>query len=252
MNRNTIAVQLYTLRNFTKTPGDIEKTLKKVKDMGYNAVQVSGMGPVDPVFLKDLVNSLELKICATHVSFERLKTDIKAVINEHKLWDCQYVGVGSMPPEYHKDKEGYMRFAREASAIADELAANGLRLIYHNHNFEFQKYDGITGLDILLKETSPTLGFEIDTFWVQAGGGNPVQWLKKTAGRIDVVHFKDMEIVDGKQVMAAIGEGNLDWPSIVEVCREINVKWYAVEQDECPRDPFDCLASSLNYLYKFV
>lgn len=252
MNKNTIAVQLYTLRDFTKTAEDVEKTLKKVKEIGYNAVQISGMGPVDPVFVKGAVNNLQLKVCATHVSFERLQTDIKSVINDHKLWDCQYVGVGSMPNDYRTGKEGYIKFAREASAIGKELAANGLKLIYHNHAFEFQKFDGVTGMDILLNETTSDVGFEIDTFWVQTGGGNPVQWLKKVAGRIDVVHFKDMEIIDNQQTMAAIGEGNLDWPSIIDICREIGVKWYAVEQDVCPRDPFDCLASSLNYLKKFV
>ncbi len=253
MNKNTIAAQLFTLRDFTKTPADIEKTLKKVKEAGYSAVQVSGMGPVEPAFLKELTDSLQLRICATHISFDRLKNDLKAVINEHKLWNCDFVGIGSMPSEYPRSREGYTGFAREASVIARELAANGLKLIYHNHNFEFQKYDGVTGLDILINESDPAaFGFEIDTYWVQAGGGSPVQWLKKVAGRIDVVHFKDMEFIDGRQEMAAIGEGNLDWESIVDVCRKISVKWYAVEQDVCPRDPFDCLTSSFNYLQKFI
>lgn len=253
MNSNTIAAQLYTLRDFLKTPADIEVTLKKVKDLGYNAIQVSGVGPVEPEFLKELTRSLDLKICVTHTSFARLKNDIKAVIAEHKLWDCEFVGVGAMPGEYPRSKEGYLQFAREASVIAKELADNGLKLVYHNHDFEFQKYDGICALDILINETDPKIfGFEIDTYWVQAGGGSPVQWLKKVAGRIDVVHFKDMAINEGKQAMAAIGEGNLDWPSIIEVCREIGVQWYAVEQDVCPRDPFDCLASSLKYLKQFI
>lgn len=253
MDKNSIAAQLFTLREFLKTPGDIEESLKKVKGIGYNAIQVSGLGPVEPAFLKELASELDLKICVTHTSFGRMKNDLKAVINEHRLWDCEFVGIGSMPPEYPRTKEGYIKFAREASIIAKELANSGLKLVYHNHNFEFQKYDGICALDILINETDPKIfGFEIDTYWVQSGGGSPVQWLKKVAGRIDVVHFKDMEIKDCKQEMAAIGEGNLDWPSIIEVCREIGVKWYAVEQDVCPRDPFDCLSSSLKYLQQFI
>lgn len=252
MDKKTIAAQLYTLRDFLKTREDIDKTMRKVKEMGYCAVQLSGLGQVEPFFLHELMIELELKICATHVSYERLTNDIKAVIAEHKLWGCEYVGIGSMPGEFARDKSGYSRFSKTASIIAKELADNGLKLIYHNHNFEFEKFDGLTGLDILLNESDKTLGFEIDTYWVQAGGASPVQWLKKVAGRIDVVHFKDMAFVENGQVMAEIGEGNLDWTSIIDICRLIGVKWYAVEQDVCRRNPFESLAMSFNFMQKFL
>lgn len=253
MDKNNIAAQLYTLRDFLKTKEDIDKTFRKVKEIGYNAVQLSGLGPVDPLFLQELSKELDLKLCATHVSYDRLKNDIKAVIKEHKLWECEFVGIGYMPEEFSRDVSGYTRFAKEASIIAKELADNGLKLIYHNHNFEFEKYGGLTGLDILINESdSKTFGFEIDTFWVQAGGASPVEWLKKVAGRIDVVHLKDMAFVENTQIMAEIGEGNLDWSSIIAVCKELKVKWYAVEQDECRRDPFESLSMSLKYLKKFI
>lgn len=253
MNNKLIAAQLYTLRDYLTTPEGIESSLKKVKEIGFNAIQASGMGRIDPVLMRELALRLDLKICATHFPFDRIKNETQAVVNEHKTMDCEFVGIGSMPEEYPRTKEGYVRFAKDASLLGKKLAYHGLKLIYHNHNFEFQKYEGTTGLDILISESDPdSLGFEIDTYWVQSGGGSPEEWLKKVAGRIDVVHFKDMAIVDGKQEMAAIGEGNLDWPSIVRVCRDINVKWYAVEQDVCPRDPFDCLSSSLKYLQRYI
>lgn len=253
MKKNTIAAQLYTLRDFLKTPKDVEKSLGRVKDIGYSAVQISGMGLVEPVYLKELLDSLGITCCATHISYDRLQKDLPAVVKEHQLWQCEYVGIGSMPGEYQRNRDGYARFAADASAVGRELARNGLKLIYHNHHFEFEKFDGVTAMDILMTESDPeALGFEIDTYWVQAGGANPVQWLKKAAGRLDVVHFKDMAIVDNQQVMAEIGEGNLDWPAIIGVCREIGVKWYAVEQDVCKRDPFESLAMSLAYLKKQI
>lgn len=253
MNNNVIAAQLFTLRDHLRTPGEIEKTFEKVKDLGYKAVQVSGLGVTDPVFIRDLTSRLGLKVCATHYPFERLRNDTDTVIGEHRTMACEFAGIGSMPAEYPRTKDGYLSFARDASAVGKKLSAHGLKLIYHNHSFEFQKYGDTTALDILINESDPEyLGFEIDTYWVQAGGGSPVQWLKKVAGRIAVVHFKDMALVEEKQEMAAVGEGNLDWPSIIKVCREINVKWYAVEQDVCPRDPFDCLASSLKYLQQYI
>jgi len=253
MDRMTIAAQLYTLRDFLKTPEDIEKTLKRVKDIGYNAVQLSGAGPIDPGRLKDITDNLGLKICATHISYDRLKNDTEAVIREHKLWDCKYVGLGAMPQEYRTSKEGFLKFIGEFNEIAKIIADNGLKFIYHNHKFEFEKFDGVTGMNIIFNSTDPEVfGLEIDTYWVQAGGANPVDWIRKVEGRMDIVHFKDMAILKDQQIFAEIGEGNLDWPSIIKACRETGVKWYAIEQDKCLRDPFESLEISLKYLLKYV
>ncbi len=245
-----IAAQLYTLRDFLKTPEEISKTLKKVKEIGYDAVQLSGLGPIDPYELKDILDREGLYACATHISFERMQKDMDAVIKEHQLWNCKYVGVGSMPGKYQSGKEGYIRFAKEASEVARILADNGLRFIYHNHNFEFVKFDGLTGLEILFNESDPEVfDFEIDTYWVQAGGGDPAAWIRKMMGRMKVVHFKDMVMSpDRKQIMAEVGEGNLNWPAILDACKEIGVEWCPVEQDICQRDPFESLAISFRNL----
>lgn len=244
-----IAAQLYTLREFLKTAEDIEKTLKKVKEIGYEAIQVSGMGPIDPQDLKTIVDREDLTICATHIGFDRLQNDLEAVINEHKLWDCKYVGLGAMPEKYRKDKEGFINFVKETAVIADKLQENGLQFIYHNHNFEFIKFGKKTGLDILLENSDPqSFGFEIDTYWVQAGGADPAQWITKVAGRMDVVHFKDMAVNGREAIMAEVGEGNLNWDRIIQACQDIGVEWVCVEQDICQRDPFDSLSISLNNL----
>ena len=91
--------------------------------------------------------------------------------------------------------------------------------------------------------------FELDTFWVQTGGGDVVDWIKRLQGRMDVVHFKDMAS-DGqaKQIMAEIGQGNLNWDGIIQACRSIGVKWYLVEQDVCQRSPFESLDISRRFL----
>ncbi len=253
MNKPTVGAQLFTIREFTRTPEDIAASMKKIKQIGYNAVQVSGFGPITHQQVKDIMDAEGLIICATHVSYDRLKNDIEDVIEQHKLWNCKYVGLGAMPAEYAKSVEGYVKFAREASGIARILADNGLRFIYHNHNFEFVKFDGVTGLEILLNETDPDVfDFEIDTYWVQAGGANPVDWIKKVKGRMKVVHFKDMGADSNsfQPIMTEIGEGNLNWQDIIKACTEIGVEWTLVEQDVCQRDPFESLAISLNNLKK--
>jgi sugar phosphate isomerase/epimerase len=247
MTKFKIAAQLYTVRDFLKTDSQVFDTFKRIKAAGYNAVQVSGLGEVKFETIKEASEREGLTICATHIGFERLKNDIESVIKQHKLWNCNYVGIGSMPGEYRKDRDGYIRFAKEASEFGKVLLNSGLQLIYHNHNFEFIKFDGVTGMEILMNESDKdAFHFEIDTFWVQSGGGNPVEWIEKMRSRMKVVHFKDMAINDeGKPVMAEIGEGNLSWKNIIESCDKIGVEWAAVEQDICVRSPFDCLETSL-------
>ena len=251
MDTKQIVAQLYTLRNFCKTAKDLEETFKKVKNIGYEAVQVSGIGPIDPVQVKEFADKEGLKIVATHVSYERIKNDFDALVKEHKLWDCKYIGLGGMPTQYRTSKEGFKIFAKEFSEVARRFHDSGLSFIYHNHKFEFEKFDGVMGMDILFNETDPEVfNFEIDTYWVQAGGANPTDWIKKVNGRMEVIHLKDMAIVSNNQVYAEIGEGNLNWNSILGASKEIGVKWYCVEQDECLRDPFESLAISFNYLKK--
>lgn len=253
MNRNTIAAQLFTLRDYLKSPDQIFETLRRVKEIGYEAVQVSGLGLIEPLQLKKMVDGIGLKICATHISYERLINDVDALIGEHKLWDCEYICLGGMPEQFRSGKAGYLEFLKNINKSTQKISESGLKFVYHNHKFEFEKYDGITGLEFLLKNTDPEVfSFEIDTYWVQAGGANPVDWIRKVEGRMGIVHFKDMAIKEDQQDYAEIGEGNLDWVSIIKACRDTGVKWYAVEQDVCRNNPFDSLGMSLRYLEKFL
>ncbi len=251
MKRSTIAAQLYTFREQAQTEEGLADTLSRLKQIGYDAVQVSGIGPIDPHRVKELAVQNELKICATHIPYDRLTDDLQAVAEQHKLWDCEYVGLGMVPDRYRDSADGYRAFAKEASGIARRLKQEyGLQFVYHNHQIEFERYDGRTAMDILLDESDPeAFGFELDMYWVQAGGGDPAQWTHKVAGRMQVVHLKDMEIVDGQAVFAEVGHGNMNYPAIIEACRATGVEWYVVEQDVCRRDPFESAQMSLDYLH---
>lgn len=250
MNLSAIAAQMYTLREYTKTPEGLRESFQKLKEIGYKAVQISGIGPIDPQLVKEYADESGLAICATHVPWNRLVNDLEALAAEHKLWNCKYIGLGSLPAEYQTSQEGYRSFAGQASEIARILKQeHGLQFIYHNHDFEFERFDGLTGMDVLINESdAAAVGFELDLYWVQAGGGSPVNWVRKVEGRMQVVHLKDMAIVERKPAFAEIGEGNMNYPDIIKACRETGVEWYVVEQDVCRRDPFESLAISFNYL----
>ncbi len=241
--------QMYTVREFIKTPAGIAESLKKIKRIGYDYVQLSGLGPIDARELRRMLDGEGLVACATHVSFKQLMEDLPALIEEHHILGCPHVGLGSLPAEHHNG-EGYAWFAREGSRIARELAKANLTFSYHNHDTELQKWGDRLGLDILYEESDPEVFFaEIDTYWIQHGGGDPAAWIRRLKGREPLVHFKDMTVVDRQPVMAEVGEGNLNWPAILEACREAGVEWYLVEQDWCARDPFESLAISLRNLH---
>lgn len=244
-----IAAQMYTVREHLKTQKEIAVSLRRIKEIGYNAVQASGLGPIDAKQFKSLADDQGLTICATHVPYIELQNDLKTVIETHQMWDCTYVGIGSMPEVYRGGKEGYQQFAAEASTIARELNREGLQLVYHNHNFEYAKYGDTLGMDMLLNEFDSAVQFELDVYWAQAGGADPVAWIRKLAGRMKVVHLKDMAVTPAReQLFAEVGEGNMNWPSIIDACNETGIEWGAVEQDSGFDNPFDSLALSLRNL----
>ncbi len=251
MADSVIAAQLYTLREFTQTPGDIRKTFKNVSELGYEAVQVSGMGSIEAEELKKITDGEGLKIIATHISYDSIVNDPQVVIEEHNLWGCRHVAIGGMPAEF-RNAEGFANFARQASDAVRPLIDAGLTFSYHNHSFELEKFGEQTGLDILAAQSDPaTFSFEIDTYWIQHGGANPVSWLCKLKDRMCVVHLKDMAMRGSEQVYAEVGEGNLEWDEILKACRDAEIEWYIVEQDTCQRDPFESLGISLNNLRQF-
>lgn len=244
----SIAAQLYTVREYLKTPPEIARSLHRIREIGYRAVQLSGLGPIEPARLAEMVQQEGLEVCATHVDYYHLRDHTEAEIADHRLWNCRYIGIGGLPGEY-RNAEGYRRFAQEASEVGRRLAQAGMVFLYHNHAFELERYGGRTGLDILYDESDPAAFCgEIDTYWIQHGGGDPAFWIRRLAGRIPAVHLKDMVARGQEQVMAEVGEGNLNWPAILSACRQAGVVWYIVEQDTCQRDPFESLAISLKNL----
>lgn len=255
MSDTVLAAQLYTVREFTQSRDGLARSLEKVAAIGYRAVQVSAIGDVPDPDVKRLAADNGLTICNTHISYDRLRDALDSVIAQHQLWNCRHVAIGSMPNEFRGSESGFRRFAESANAIGDKLAAASLTFSYHNHSFELVKFGDRTGLDIIFDETeSRFLGAELDTYWLQHGGADPVAWIDRMAGRMPVVHLKDMIMLPApgdqrpQQAMAEVGEGNMNFPGILAACKRAGVQWYAVEQDICQRDPFESLAISYRNL----
>ncbi len=244
-----LGAQMFTLREYAQTAKDLDYSLGKVAEMGYQTVQLSAIGPIAPQVVKELCVKHGLEIVLTHTDPNRILNDTEAVIREHDLYGCRYIGIGMMPQKY-RSPHWLEHFVQDYREPAQKIAAAGKLLMYHNHNLEFQKFNGKLVLETLMEAFAPEeMGFTIDTYWVQMGGGDICQWLKKLQGRTPCVHLKDMAVSGMEPIMAPVGEGNLDFPKILHTLEELGgVEYLLVEQDICQGSPFDCLQRSYENL----
>lgn len=250
MAKGVVGAQLYTVRDSCKTLPDLQESAKRVADMGYTAVQLSALGDIDPKDVAKVMADNGLKIAATHAPWDAFLNKLDEVIAEHKVYDCQHLAIGGLPNDY-RSVEGVKQFIDELAPVAEKLAAEGMDFSYHNHSQELARYGEKTWLAMVYEQSDPSvLKAELDTYWIQHGGGDPVAWVKKCAGREPLLHFKDMCIMpDREQRFAEIGEGNLNWPEIIKAGEEGGAEYYLVEQDQCyDRDPFESLKISYDNL----
>ena len=201
-------------------------------------------GPIEPSALAARLRETGLVACSAHIGWDRLRYETDAAIEDCQTWGCSHAVVPVLPDRY-RDAAGYARFAAEAGEVAPRLHEAGIRLGYHNHSFELEHFGTESGLEILYRSSDRALlDAQIDTYWIQHGGGSPAGWIRRLRGRVPLVHLKDMDVSEGQPVMAEVGEGNLDWQDVLAACREAEVLWLIVEQDVCRRDPFESLAIS--------
>jgi len=250
MNRQ-IGAQYYTLREYIKTIEDFDETCRRVKEIGYQIVQISGT-PLKAADMKPILDKYGLQVVVTHRSYDDFVEHIDEIIDYNKTLGCPLCGIGSMPGKYKESRESLEEFIKGINHAAQELKKEGLYLGYHNHAFEFVKLDGRFIMDYLIEETdSEQIKFIVDTYWLQVGGMNPAEYIKKLGNRAMAIHFKDLKAkADNTVTMAEIGEGNLNWDEIIQACDEAGAQWALVEQDICQRDPFEAMKISYEYLAK--
>ncbi len=256
------------------------ETLRKVSAIGYNAVEISQI-PMTPGNVGELDRSrteLGMDIAALSVNIEgrkgmpveSLADNFDKIVDDAKRLDTSLLRIGMLPFGAMKSLESVVEFAKQANGYAERLQEQGISLYYHNHHIEFAKFDGKYMLDIIA-ENSPAMGMEIDVHWVQRGGLDPVRTLEKYAGNTAMVHLKDYRIgqmpaaafgllekgdfpgfmAEFKNVVqfAEVGEGNLDFPSIIPAAVAAGARYLLVEQDELyGRTVWDALQTSYDNL----
>jgi sugar phosphate isomerase/epimerase len=255
-------VQALTVRMFLADKAQCRETYKKIADIGYDSVQAGTSAGMTPVELKEILDEFGLTNCSSGGNYKRMLEDDSAIVdavNGAKLFGTRYLSVGTIPEEFRYSQDGIKRYAQSLNTIAAKVKKEGCALLYHHHALEFYSFgNGLNGMDVFLAETDPDgVHFTMDTHWLISAGVDPVMWIRKAKGRMTVIHFKDYAITTGAKAVedvfktfAEIGEGNINWPPIVDACREIGVEYIIVEQDVCKGDPFDSLKTSFKCLQK--
>jgi sugar phosphate isomerase/epimerase len=254
MKKEKIAAQLYTVRDYCNDAHEIVETLKKVRSIGYKAVELSSLGPLPPHELIRVLDGEGLACCSTHEDSEELLTDPEAVIERLNVLGCTATAYPWPKDQDFSTLEGVKRLCKALARTGKLMKKAGITFAYHNHNLEFHRINGKTVLEWILGETDPeSLEAELDTYWIQAGGGDPVDWLARMKGRASLLHLKDFGVDSkGKATFEEIGHGNLLWDKIMPAARRAGCRWYIVEQDSDweAGDPFESLKLSLAYLKK--
>jgi len=250
MKVSQVAAQLYTVRSSLKTPADIAASLKRIRQIGYPAVQLSSLGPISEADLAKLLEDNGLVCCATHEDGAQILSRPEALVAKLKAIGCAHTAY-PYPSDVKLDTlDDVKAFAKALNAAGKVMHEAGITLCYHNHNIEFRRFDGKLMLDILYQETDPRyLQGEIDTYWVQHGGGDSEEWCRKLKHRLPLLHMKDYGVTrESKPTFFEIGYGNLNWRPIVAAADASGCEWYIVEQDICSGDPFDSLTMSFEYI----
>lgn len=249
-----LAAQLYTVRDHLKTDEDFAQSMKKIADIGYRYVQISGIGDISWPKMKEALDANGLKCVITHVKLEDILEDPETVIANHKLLNCDIIGIGGGGAYIAKGEmttDKYDIYIEKLIQAGELISEAGLKFAYHNHHFEFRRLEnGQLGFDYMLEKIPAKLmGLTVDLYWLQFGGVAVLEWLDRYADRIHCVHLKDYRINDETTPeYAEVGYGNMNWNAIMENLEKNNLDILAVEQDTTPGDPFDSLKMSYDYL----
>lgn len=246
-----IALQLWALREHLQTADDVARTFARVREIGYEHVQLGGLGPLPAGQIRSLAQAAGLNICASHESAREIVEEPSKVADRLSELGCRLTAY----PHPHvplATLDDVFALSDALTRAGEVLRSRGRLLTYHNHALEFRKLSGKAILDWIYERTDPVMVHgELDTYWVQAGGGDPAGYCARLSGRLPLVHLKDYA-VDSQNlpVMAALGEGNLNFSTILREADAAACEWFIVAQDRGFTDPFEASAVSLRYLQR--
>ena len=248
-------LNLYSIRNYLDTEGHFLEAANALNEMGYSYMQYSG-GAFDADRIARVSLQSDLPVVLTHVPMDRIVNDTQALMEEHAKFGCKNIGLGAMPPDAIADEVRCKTMIEQLDRAGEVMKKNGFSFFYHHHHFEFFKHGGQTVFDYII-ENAPHINYTLDTYWLQFGGidiGNTIDRLK---GRICCVHLKDYMITNTPDnpgsfipIFAPVGDGNIDFASLLPRMKEAGAQYFLVEQDNAATlpDTMEQVGRSIKYI----
>jgi sugar phosphate isomerase/epimerase len=255
--KKRIGIQLYTLRE--QLPKDVHGVIKKVADAGYKEVETYGYSlqnkfwGLEPKAFKDLLDSNGLKAPSGHYGMDKFFTDgstdeLKSYIDAANIVGGEYIAVPYLGENLRKDIDGFKKVADGLNKAAELCKASGLKLAYHNHDFEFKTFGDTTGYQTMLKETDPNLvKFELDLYWVVRSGNDPVKLFTENPGRFPLWHIKDMDKAQ-PTLNTEVGSGSIDFKKLFDNSKLAGLEYPFLEQENFSMDPYQSINKSFKYI----
>ena len=259
LKKKSIGIQLWTLRN--TLPKDVKGVLAQVGKVGFNEVETFGYS-IDKGFFGTSVNDFKsilddngLKATSNHFDFNSMIKDgstdlVQSYIETANNLGSEYVTIPYIVSELRgTTSDDYKKLALQINKVGELCKAGGLKLAYHNHDFEFTKFGSTNGYEILLNETDKNLvDFEMDLYWVVRAGHDPLQLFKEHPGRFKMWHVKDMDKVN-PDWNAEIGRGTIDFKSMFAHAELAGMKRFFLEHESNYKpSPIESAKTSFNYI----
>lgn len=243
-----LAVQMYSLRELTEP---LDAVLAGVSEAGYSGIETVGTQGVTADELKSLLEKHDLRVSSSHVALTDAEADLPGVIAFHKAVGNDTIVVPWVALEDRSEgSAGWLALGARLGKLAKACEAEGMQLLYHNHDFEMSEVDGKLVLEHILEGAGSGMGLELDLAWVVRGNKDPLEMLGKFSDRIKRVHVKDIapagENAD-EDGWAAVGSGTLDWDALLPAAKAAGAEWFVVEHDK-PKDPLGNVTQSAAYL----
>lgn len=240
-----LALQLWTVRD--ELAKDAPATFRALREMGYEYVEVAAL-PLPADEIAGMLRDAGLAAMGAHIPLETVTGDTPAAIAYAKALDVAYAAVPWIGPEDCVGRQAWADAANAMDAAGQGFREAGITLCYHHHGHEFDRVDGEYIFDVIMNTAdAQNLAAEIDTYWAQFGGVDPVELMGRYAGRCPLLHVKDMAN-DAQRSFAEVGHGVLDWDAIFRAAKEAGVHWCVVEQDESTRGSLESARLSAEYL----
>jgi sugar phosphate isomerase/epimerase len=223
--------------------------------MGYSYIQYSG-GAFDADRIARVSAQSGLPVVLTHVPMDRIVNDTQALMEEHAKFGCKNIGLGAMPPDAIADESRCKQMIEQLNKAGEVMQQNGFSFFYHHHHFEFFKHGGQTVFDYII-ENAPYINYTLDTYWLQYGGVDVGATIDRLKGRICCVHLKDYMITNTPEnpgaftpIFAPVGDGNIDFASLLPRMRAAGAQYFLVEQDNAATlpDTMEQVGRSIKYI----